>query len=153
MATYTAGVTYFHGGLSPQECILPLLDVQLKPVAKEVPTQRVDITLTYRGASRGKVTSLIPTLELSYPAADLFGPSSVTLLLQGLGADGKVVAEVGSSAMVDPATREIHLERSKAIKVPLRIKEGIEGEIKVVAIDPTTGSTFATLKLQTDFHH
>jgi hypothetical protein len=153
MATYTAGVTYFHGGLSPQECILPLLDVQLKPVAKEVPTQRVDITLTYRGASRGKVTSLIPTLELSYPAADLFGPSSVTLLIQGLDSAGKVVAEVGFSAMVDPATREIHLERSKAIKVPLRIKEGFEGEIKVVAIDPTTGSTFATLKLQTDFHH
>lgn len=153
MATYTAGVTYFHGGISPQECILPVLDAQLKAASKSVPTQRVDITLTYRGSSRGTITSLIPTLELSYPAADLFGPSSVRLLLQGLDKSGKIVGEAASSAVADPVSREINLERGKAIKVPLRLKEGFEGAFQVVAIDPVTGTTFATIKLETAFHH
>jgi hypothetical protein len=153
MATYTSGVTYFHGGISPQECILPVLDVQLKAANKSVPTQRVDITLTYRGSSRGTITTLIPTLELSYPAADLFGPASVRLLLQGLDKSGKIVGEAASSAVVDPISREINLERGKAIKVPLRLKEGFEGAFQVVAIDPVTGTTFATIKLETAFHH
>ena len=153
MATYTAGVTYFHGGISPQECILPVIDVQLKQAKKAAPNQRVDITLTYRGASRGTVTALIPTLELSYPAADLFGPASVSLLLQGFDKAGKLVGEAASSAVVDPATREIHLERGKAIKVPLRLKEGFEGDFKVTATDPVTGTIYASIKLETAFHH
>lgn len=153
MATFTSGVTYFHGGISPQECILPVLDVQLKAVNKSAPTPRVDITLTYRGSSRGTITSLIPTLELSYPAADLFGPASVRLLLQGMDKSGKVVGEAASSAVVDPVSREINLERGKAIKVPLRLKEGFEGAFQVAAVDPVTGTTFATIKLETAFHH
>ncbi|MEN3941777.1 PglZ domain-containing protein [Prosthecobacter sp. SYSU 5D2] len=153
MATYTAGVTYFHGGISPQECILPVLDVHLKTANTMMPTHRVDITLTYRGASRGTITSLIPALELSYPAADLFGPASVCLLLHGVDKSGTLVGEAASSAAVDPASREIHLERGKAIKVPLRLKEGFEGEFKVVAIDPVSGTTYATIKLETAFHH
>ncbi len=153
MATYTAGVTYFHGGISPQECILPVLDVRLKPPQATAPAQRVDITLTYRGSTRGTVTTLIPTLELSYPADDLFGPASVRLLLQALDKSGKIVGQAAASALVDPASREIHLERGKSIKIPLRLTEGFEGECKVVAIDPASGATYATIKLETAFHH
>src|SRR5690606_34005127 len=81
MSTYMAGVVYFHGGFSPQECILPVLDVILKPAAKTQKGQRLDLTLTCRGASQGTVTTLVPSLELPFPADDLFGPSSVRLLL------------------------------------------------------------------------
>jgi hypothetical protein len=152
MATYTAGVTYFHGGLSPQECILPVLDVRLKPafISKAQP---IDINLTYRGANRGTVTTLMPGMELAYPAADLFGPASVRLVLLAVDPNGTTVGEAASSASVDPVSREINLERGKAIKVPLRLKEGFEGEFKVIATDPATGAAYATIKLKTDFHH
>lgn len=153
MATYTAGVTYFHGGLSPQECILPVLDVRLKPSAKTAKAQRVDINLTYRGANKGTVTTLMPSMELAYPAADLFGPACVRLMLVATDATGKTVGEAASSAVVDPVSREINLERGKAIKVPLRLQEGFEGEFKVIAADPATGAAYATVKLKTDFHH
>jgi hypothetical protein len=153
MATYTAGVTYFHGGLSPQECILPVLDVRLKPTSKTAKAQPIDINLTYRGANRGTITTLVPSMELSYPAADLFGPASVRLMLVATDSAGRTVGEAASSAVVDPVSREIHLERGKAIKVPLRLKEGFEGEFKVIAADPATGAAYATVKLKTDFHH
>jgi len=153
MATYTAGVTYFHGGLSPQECILPVLDVRLKPTSKAARSQPIDINLTYRGSNRGTVTTLVPSMELAYPAADLFGPASVRLLLVATDNAGKTVGEAASSAVVDPVSREINLERGKAIKVPLRLQEGFEGEFKVTAADPATGTAYATVKLKTDFHH
>ncbi len=153
MATYTAGVTYFHGGLSPQECILPVIDVHLKPSSKMAKAQPLEINLTYRGSNRGTITTLVPSMELAYPAADLFGPASVRLILLATDASGKAIGEAGSSAVVDPVSREINLERGKAIKVPLRLKEGFEGEFKVIAADPATGAAYATVKLKTDFHH
>lgn len=153
MATYTAGVTYFHGGLSPQECILPVIDVRLKQAVNVENAQRVEVNLTYRGANRGFVTTLLPSMELSYPAADLFGPASVRMVLIAKDLAGNVVGEAGSSAAVDPSSREINLDRGKAIKVPMRLKEGFEGEFQVIATDPATGASYATIKLKTEFHH
>lgn len=153
MATYTAGVTYFHGGISPQECILPVIDVQLKPTQSQDMSQRIDVNLTYRGANTGTVTTLLPSMELSYPAADLFGPPIVRILLIATDSSGKPVGDAGSSAVVDPVSREINLERGKSIKVPLRLTEGFEGDFQVIATDPGTGAAYATLKLKTDFHH
>jgi hypothetical protein len=152
MATYAAGVTYFHGGLSPQECILPVLDVRLKASSKVV-AQPIDINLTYRGSNRGTVTTLMPSMELAYPAADLFGPANVRVVLLAVDNAGTQVGEAASSAVVDPVSREINLERGKAIKVPLRLKEGFEGEFKVIAADPSTNAAYATATLKTAFHH
>lgn len=153
MATYTAGVTYFHGGLSPQECILPVIDALLKPSSKTEKAQPIEINLTYRGSNKGTVTTLMPSMELSYPAADLFGPANVRLVLLATDKAGKTVGEAASSSVVDPVSREINLERGKAIKVPLRLQEGFEGDFKVNAADPATGTAYATVKLKTDFHH
>lgn len=153
LATYTAGVTYFHGGLSPQENLLPVIQVELKAAITQTGSERVQINLSYRGAATGRVTSLVPSIELAYPASDLFGPPSVRLILQGFDKKGATVATPAASPMVDPTTGEIHLDRGKAIKIPLRIQEGYEGSITVQAADPSSGLAHATLKLTTDFHH
>jgi len=153
MATYTAGVTYFHGGVSPQEALIPIISAELRPAERNATVERVQINLTYRGMASGRVTSLVPSVELAYPASDFFGPPSVRLVLQGEDDKGTRVASPAASPAVDPTTGEIHLDRSKAIKVPLRIKEGFEGAIKVQAVDPSSGVAYATLQLTTDFHH
>ena len=153
MATFTAGVTYFHGGFSPQECILPVIDALLKPSSKNTKAQPIEINLTYRGSNKGTVTILMPSMELSYPAADLFGPASVRVILLATDNTGKTVGEAASSSVVDPVSREINLERGKAIKVPLRLQDQFEGEFKVIAADPATGAAYASVKLKTDFHH
>jgi hypothetical protein len=155
MATYTAGVTYFHGGLlapgvhpSRDRCTAQAgLEKRRRPSA-------IEINLTYRGSNRGTVTTLMPSMELTYPAADLFGPAERA---DPAGGDrsmpARQLAKPPSSAVVDPVSREINLERGKAIKVPLRLQEGFEGEFKVIAADPATGAAYATVKLKTDFHH
>jgi hypothetical protein len=152
-ATFVAGTSYFHGGISPQECIIPVINVTLKKAEPENPAARFDITLTYRGATSGTITSLVPTLELSYPAADLFGPASIRLLLIAKDPAGKQIGTAATSKSVDPATGLVELSRGAAIKVPLRITEGFEGPFTVAATDPSTGATLCSLKLQTDFHH
>ena len=153
LATYTAGITYFHGGLSLQENLLPVIQVDLKAAKTRSGSERVQINLSYRGATTGRVTSLVPSIELAYPASDLFGPPSVRLILQGFDKKGTIIANPAASPMVDPTTGEIHLDRGKAIKIPLRIQEGYEGDITVQAADPSSGLAHATLKLTTDFHH
>jgi hypothetical protein len=152
-ATYVAGTSYFHGGISPQECIIPVINAALRKAEPENSATRVDITLTYRGATSGRITSLVPTLELSYPAADLFGPASIRLLLVAKDSAGKQIGAAATSKSVDPATGLVELSRAAAIKVPLRINEGFEGTFTVAAMDPSTGATLSSIKLQTDFHH
>lgn len=153
LATYMAGVTYYHGGISPQENLLPLIHVELKAATNQPAVEKAQIHLTYRGSNSGSVTTLVPSLELSYPASDLFGPSSVRLFIQGLNKKGEAIAQPAASALVDTTTGEVQLDRGKSIKIPIRIQEGFEGEFTVHATDPTSGLLYASLKLTTDFHH
>lgn len=153
LATFTKGVRYFHEGLSLQECVLPVVQVGLKPSPKKAGNVLVELLLTYRGAKSGTVTTLRPSVEVSLPASDLFRPADVTFLLEGLDSDGKKVAEAASSPLADPATGEVRILGGQAVKVPIRIREGFNGDIELRAVHPSTGEIFATLKLATDFHH
>jgi len=153
LATYSAGTTYFHGGVSPQEALIPVLSVGLRRAQPETSVERVLVNLTYRGATTGKITVVVPSVELAYPASDFFGPPSVRLVIQGVANKGEIVASPAASPSVDPTTGEIHLERGKALKIPIRMQEGFEGPFTVKALDPSSGLTFATIQLTTDYHH
>jgi hypothetical protein len=153
LATFTKGVHYFHEGLSLQECLLPVVQVGLKPSPQNTAAVRVELLLTYRGASQGTVTTLRPGVEVSLPSNDLFGPAEVSFFLEGFDADGKKVAQAASSPVTDPATGEVRMLRGQSIKVPIRIEETFNGQFVLRAVHPGTGEIFATLKLTTDFHH
>jgi hypothetical protein len=153
LATFTKGVRYFHEGLSLQECLLPVVQVGLKPSPQTTAAVRVELLLTYRGASQGTVTTLRPSVEVSLPGNDLFGPAEASFFLEGFDANGKKVAQAASSPVTDPATGEVHMLRGQSIKVPIRIEESFNGQFVLRAAHPGTGEVFATLKLNTDFHH
>ena len=153
LATFTKGVRYFHEGLSLQECLLPVVQVALKPSPKKTTAVCVELLLTYRGAHAGTVTTLRPSVEVSLPVKDLFGPADVSFVLEGFDSTSKKVAEAASSPVTDPATGEVRMLRGQSIKVPIRINEGFNGSIELRATHPGTGEIFATLKLATDFHH
>ena len=152
LATFTKGVRYFHEGLSLQECVLPVVYVELKPPSKK-PAVLVELFMTYRGSKKGTVTTLRPTVEVSLPSSDLFQPAEASFVLEGFDSTGKKVAEVASSPYADSATGEVHILGGQSIKVPIRIQEGFNGTIELRAAHPATGEIFATLKLVTDFHH
>ena len=153
LATFTKGVRYFHEGLSLQECLLPVVQVGLKPSPKKTTAVRVELFLTYRGANHGTVTTLRPTVEVSLPGSDLFGPADVSFVLEGFDSTGKKVAQAASSPVTDPATGEVRMLRGQSIKVPIRIEEKFNGPFTLRAAHPGTGEIFATLLLTTDFHH
>jgi hypothetical protein len=153
LATFTKGVRYFHEGLSLQECLLPLVRVELKRAPAKSTATRVELFLTYRGAKSGTVTTLRPSVEVSLPGSDLFGPAEVSFVLEGIAPDGQKVAKAAASPVTDPATGEVRMQRGQALKIPIRIQEGFSGNIELRAVHPQTGETFATLKLTTDFHH
>lgn len=155
LASFTRGVRYFHEGLSLQECLLPLVQVDLTPSPRTPKTAPVELILTYRGAKTGTITTLRPSVEVSMPMGDLFGPDEVSFVLEGFDADGQQgkVAETASSPVTDPTTGEVRMEPGKSLKVPVKIKEGFNGRIELKAVDPQTGAILATLSLSTDFHH
>jgi hypothetical protein len=153
LATFTKGVRYFHEGLSLQECVLPVVQVGLKPSPKKSAAVRIELFLTYRGANKGTVTTLRPSVEVSLPGNDLFGPADVSFVLEGFDSTGKKVAQAASSPVTDPATGEVRMLRGQSIKVPIRIEEIFNGQFTLRAAHPGTGEIFATLKLTTDFHH
>ena len=153
LATFTKGVRYFHEGLSLQECLLPVVQIGLKPTPKKTTAGRVELFLTYRGANTGTVTTLRPSVEVSLPGSDLFGPADVSFVLGGFDPTGKKVAGTASSPVTNPATGEVCMLRGQSIKVPIRIEEGFNGRFELRAAHPGTGEIFATLKLTTDFHH
>lgn len=153
LATFSKGVRYFHEGLSLQECVLPLMLVELRAASPTASAAPVRLVVTYRGASSGKVTTLRPSIEISYPETDLFGPVEVRFLLEGFDSTGKKIAEAAASPNVDAGTKEVAIAQAKAIKVPIKIEEGFEGEFELRAINRETAEIYATLKLATDFHH
>lgn len=154
LATFTKGVRYFHEGLSLAECLIPVVKFNLKPTPKKSPAiGKVELLLTYRGANAGTITTLRPSVEVSMPAGDLFGPVELTFVLHGYGKANKLVAEAASSPLTDPATGEVTIQRGHSIKVPIRIQEEFTGSIELRAEHPGTGEIFAILKLTTDFHH
>jgi hypothetical protein len=155
LASFTKGVRYFHEGLSLQECLLPLVQVDLIPSVRTPKAVPVELILTYRGAKAGKITTLRPSVEVSMPISDLFGPEEVSFVLEGFDADGQrgKVAEAASSPLTDPTTSEVRMEPGKSLRVPIKIREGFEGRIELRAVDPQTGAILATLALSTDFHH
>ena len=65
LATFTKGVQYFHEGLSLQECVLPVLKVDLRKAEKAAPAMAVELALTYRGANEGSVTTLRPCASMA----------------------------------------------------------------------------------------
>ena len=153
LATFTKGVRFFHEGLSLQECLLPVVVVGLKPSLEKTAAGLIELFLTYRGAKTGTVTTLRPSVEVSLPARDLFGPTEVAFVLEGFDPEGNKVAEVASNPVTDPATREVRMLNGQSTKVPIKIKEGFNGRIELRAAHPATGEIFAILKLTTDFHH
>ena len=152
LATFTKGVRYFHEGLSLQECLLPVVQVNLKPAPRKGTAVLVDLVLTYRGAQKGTVTVLRPSVEVSVPAADVLFPTDVTFVLEGVAPDGRKMATAAPSPLTDPATGEVRINAGQSIKVPISIQEDFEGTFELRAKHPSTGEIFATLELTMESH-
>jgi hypothetical protein len=149
LVAYRAGQTYFHGGASLQETVVPVITVRLHKA--EGVAKRPAITLAYkRGATR--ITTRRPVFELAVGAGDLFSiDAGFEILLEAHDKGGAVVGEANPGGPVNPATRTINVKPGDTVQVTLRMEMDFEGRFSVKALDPSTLTTYAKLDLETDY--
>ena len=63
-ASFIKGKTYFHSGLSLQECVLPLVVIDLPPKGAKVEVSGIEMILSYKGSATNKITTRRPMIEI-----------------------------------------------------------------------------------------
>lgn len=155
LAPYRKGMLYYHGGLSIQECLVPVIDITLKHNPMKS-TQSASVVLNYKnGATRITARFAVVELKLESLSADLFGDTEsldATEILLEAHSGKTVIGEARAGEHVNAATGTVTLEPNKTIKVTLKMDPEFEGKFKVKAIDPVTNSILGTaLDLETDY--
>lgn len=150
LAAYRAGLPYFHGGASLQECVVPVLTLQLKVQAQPALT-RATVSLAYKNGST-KVTTRVPVIEVAVDGVDIFSADSAfDILLEAQDAKGNVVGEARAGGAVNAATGTLTLHAGEKVQVTLRMQLEFEGKFKVKALDPKTNEIYSQLDLATDY--
>jgi PglZ domain len=150
MAPYRAGMLYFHGGISLQEAVVPVLTVRLESTTP-LDAKRAEVMLSYKnGATR--ITTRLPVIEVSLDHGNLFAAGAeFEILLEAHDRRGNVVGEAKAGGPVNPATGTMTLKPGERVQVPLKMQLEFEGKFKVKALNPTTMATYSSLDLQTDY--
>jgi len=153
LVPYQRGISYFHEGLSLQECVLPCLSIELKPPASAKATKRQDIAITYRQGKSDRIASLRPVLDLFWlgSAAMFEEEQEIELTIEASDAKGNVVGVAGSGPSFNPATGGVKLRPGQAVHVGLNMDENFRGQFKVRVLDPSTNLLIAELPLKTAY--
>ncbi|MBT7610582.1 MAG: PglZ domain-containing protein [Bacteriovoracaceae bacterium] len=153
LVTYRKGESFFHGGISLQECILPLLRVKLSD--KSSKGTKLNLNVTYKNGSK-KITTRVPVFTLEYisddQAMDLFGQiEEAEVLFEAHDLQGNVVGEAKLGGAVNSATRIITISKGARMQVALKMQLDFEGEFIVRALNPNTLLKYTEIKLKTDY--
>jgi hypothetical protein len=153
LAPYRAGHLYFHGGVSLQEAIVPILVVRF-PSTQEPEIAKVRVVLNYKNGAK-RITTRVPVVEVSLESEDMFSQDArVEILLEAHDAKGNVVGESRPGGEVDPATRTITLSLGEKKAIGLRMADEFQGKFTIKALNPTTlalASKDSMLALETDY--
>lgn len=147
-ATFVKGQLYFHDGLSLQECVLPVISLDLAAGSEEK-KKVVDWSLSYKGGTTELITTRCPMIEVTIRQIELF-EEEIEFQLEAWDKK-KLVGEVGTGNHVNPATNLVRIRPGESIKVPLKMDDDFHGSFEVRAGDPVTGVIYKTLKLKTNY--
>ena len=149
MVAYRAGQWYFHGGLSLQEAIVPVIAVRIRAAEMGVGS-KLSVIISYKRGSK-KITTRLPVIELEAGASDLFAQET-DLLIEAYDEKGHVVGEAKLGGPVNPATRIITLKPGDTIPITIKMDMDFEGKFIVKALDPITQTALGkSLELETDY--
>jgi hypothetical protein len=151
LATYKSGTRYSHGGCSLQECIVPVIQMQLGS-AKEKDTANIIFKLNYKDGAK-QITTRLPviTVEIESKSPILTYDKDYEILIEAQDSKGNVVGEAKHSGIVNPATGTISLKASQSIQVTIKMSMEFEGKFKIKALNPTTMTIYDQLSLETDY--
>jgi len=149
-ASYRNGLLYFHGGCSLQECVVPVIQLNLQ---KNVSTELKDvkIELSYKSGAKN-ITTRLPVVEIIVLSENLFSvDQDFEVLLEAHDKDGNVVGEAKPGGIVNPATGTITLKPEKVEKITIKMSLEYEGKFKLKALNPSTLTEYDHLNLETDY--
>ena len=150
MASYRKGMLYYHGGVSLQECIVPVIQLHLD---KDMETKKneLEVKLSYKNGAR-EITTRLPVLEVEIFSQGLFSmDKNCEILLEAYNSEGEVVGEAKAGGIVNPATGTLTLSAGNKEKITLKMNMEFEGKFTIKALNPTTMTVFDQLELQTNY--
>ena len=150
MTAYRRGLSYFHGGASLQEAVVPVLTVRLRQT-KPAQMPKTKVVLSYKDGAR-RITTRLPVVSLQVQTDDMFAlHSDVEILIEAHDSKGKVVGEAKAGGPVNAATGTITLKPGAPVQVAVRMNPDYEGKFKLKALNPGTLAVYATLDLETGY--
>lgn len=149
LVPYKAGISYFHGGASLQELIVPMLHLKLEMESEET-ADSVQVLLKYKNDSK-HITTRLPFISLSAEAEGLFNESdSIRVRVQAHASDEAVVGEPLSGKHVD-TLGIISLNYGETLRIGIKMNDDFEGPFTLRALDPETMVTYGELALKTEY--
>ena len=142
---FSDGEGYFHGGLSLQEALVPVI-VFRAAADKQAASVSSEIDIRYRSE---RFTSRVIGLKF-YLQSDIFGtPAQVRIeAYDGKGAKANLVGEAADCEARDEKTHEVTLKANEETPVPVLIDPDFEGpEVEIRVSDPETQIVLARKKL------
>ncbi len=153
LVTYQAGMTYFHGGVSLQEALVPIISIRIQNKEKK-PSAQYSVTLTYKRGGK-KITTRLPVIEVSISGqSSLFASSEemIDLLLEARDSKGNVIGEAKLGGFVNPSTGIISLKPDQMVQIAMKMSMEFEGKFSIKALDPATSRELGkSLDLETDY--
>ena len=70
MASYKAGMLYYHGGASLQECVVPVITLELD-AQEQTSISQATVSLNYKNGAK-RITTRLPVIEVSLDTQDMF---------------------------------------------------------------------------------
>lgn len=150
LAAYRTGLLYYHGGASLQECVVPVITMQLK-VAAQPGLEKAAVTISYKGGQK-RIATRVPVIDVAVDSSDIFSvESDFEILLEAHDSKGEVVGEAKAGGVVNPATGTLTLKAGEKVQVTLKMQMEFEGKFKVKALDPKTSKIHCQIDLETDY--
>jgi len=149
LVAYRKGLQYFHGGLSLQECVVPVLEIKLRSEEKEA--KRITVELSYKRGAK-KVTTRLPVIEVRASGEDLFDAAAeVEVLIEADDKDGKVIGEAAPGGPISPSTGTLSVKSGTTVPVTIRMDMEYEGKFTIKALNPVTMEVLSKIELETDY--
>jgi len=131
---------YFHGGLSLQEMVIPVISIQMKPSSKQKKPSKEEFVINL---AKESITNRIFTIMIQYKAEELlFAEMSADrrkVRINVVKDKEQIGQAVASEYGFDEATNEIILERNKKNVITIILNENVkEGKISIALIDSRT---------------
>lgn len=132
------GKQFFHGGLSPQELITPVIVVDLEPVQEP---QKLDISVTIAG---GRITTGVFAATVEF-LGDLFTDTVTFRVVVRGGSENESVARVVSGDGYDPELGSVTIAPASPTVLTFQVVSNLErnSQIELQVVDARTGRRIA----------